>query len=1176
MSELPEKETGRMSFKRTMLFPSVLVVLVIAALILLINPIINTPFATDRISAILSDTLGQRATVAGVRLVGGSIMINGIDIYNPSGYPPGKFLSVGYAVISPQWLTLAGNSKRFSSIKVNGLRISAMKRADGNLSFADLVNRFRGKKGGGELSVGHIRLDNGEITLNGKGIHDISVAVDDLSTTGRSSSRLVVTCQDEYGSPFRLEGSGRGGPKPEFTVKAIAPQISLMHLRGLNLPVATNKGSVSLVMDASLREGIVKLAGKTKVIALELNYKEKESTHGGGVDFIAYYDLNRDEAKLEDLSIQIDGIIHVWANGYVEHLKKEKRFSLTVRSEGFRLEQLMGVIPGAVRGDIRPVGEVLPLTIRVSGSKADGVTSATVDSQLRGIGISRGKLVLVQGVGADISLTGGKEGWEVKGTLAQEGAGTGAVVRMDKIPFAINFDRKLQPLKGGIPACGAQLSGIPVKGKLLFDARLSRPFSARLELARGSIVELSRRLQLQGVEINGGAITASVNAEGNLSGQLNCDAAATISGLQGSYKGRNVVLGSLAAKASGARASGGFAATGKVQASGGEFDGKKFSFNLPVSLKGPRLALTGVEGNFERVDFMAKELNLTLPQKESPAKEKPLSIAMDFRGVRIFREGNGVDGLSGEVHGKLENRGENRSINGEMTVRIPSLFIRDKKSGSCDAQLKLNGEKGFMAASGEILGGKLNATASVDLSGKGRDAEFSMALAGISASSLSQLAGNAVPLRLNGGVFSVSTRGYYGKAKGITLSATVTGGDLALAGKKGKSITSNGKLDLSCNWESGNLSINRGSAAVGEALKVNFLGSIKRAADADRTGEITIGMPVTPVVSILDSFANVLPPALQEAEATGTLSLNGKIGISGKRGSARGTIELGEVKLTIPSQRLVVDSVNGKVPFDLDLSSKVSRHPAKNGLTRENYQKQLAVLKAESMGENNLTIGKITFGTTEFNDTRLAIAAANGVTEIRSLAAGLFRGDIVGRGSLWVGEGINYGADIIVHDLSLRELCNSYPAIKGYISGRVDGFASLYGEGTGLNSLKGYLEFWSRSANDELMLISKEFLQKLSGKKLKGMFFQNDRPYDRGEISAYMDDGYLTFQKLDLSHTNFFGIRDLSVTVAPVQNKISLDHLLASIREAATRGKAASGGGTSEQPPPATEFKWEE
>jgi hypothetical protein len=108
------------------------------------------------------------------------------------------------------------------------------------------------------------------------------------------------------------------------------------------------------------------------------------------------------------------------------------------------------------------------------------------------------------------------------------------------------------------------------------------------------------------------------------------------------------------------------------------------------------------------------------------------------------------------------------------------------------------------------------------------------------------------------------------------------------------------------------------------------------------------------------------------------------------------------------------------------------------------------------------------------------------------------------------------------------------------------------------------------------MLVSKEFLQRLSGKKLKGLFFQNDRPYDRGEISAYMEEGDLTFQTLDISHTNLIGMKDLSVTVAPVQNRISLEHLLASIREAATRGKAATGGAAPGETPPDTEFKWEE
>jgi hypothetical protein len=120
------------------------------------------------------------------------------------------------------------------------------------------------------------------------------------------------------------------------------------------------------------------------------------------------------------------------------------------------------------------------------------------------------------------------------------------------------------------------------------------------------------------------------------------------------------------------------------------------------------------------------------------------------------------------------------------------------------------------------------------------------------------------------------------------------------------------------------------------------------------------------------------------------------------------------------------------------------------------------------------------------------------------------------------------------------------------------------------------MEIWTRAVPDENMLVSKEFLQKLAGKKLKGIFFRNDRPYDRGEIRGYLENGYLTFDTLDISHTNLFGIQDLSVTVAPVQNRIALDHLFTSIKEAATRGKAVGGGEGAAVPPVETEFKWQE
>jgi len=57
------------------------------------------------------------------------------------------------------------------------------------------------------------------------------------------------------------------------------------------------------------------------------------------------------------------------------------------------------------------------------------------------------------------------------------------------------------------------------------------------------------------------------------------------------------------------------------------------------------------------------------------------------------------------------------------------------------------------------------------------------------------------------------------------------------------------------------------------------------------------------------------------------------------------------------------------------------------------------------------------------------------------------------------------------------------------------------------------------------------------------------------------------------------GVRDLSVSIAPSQNRIAIDHLLNSIKEATVRGTGAAGAAGKESPPDApqaTEFKWAE
>ena len=56
-------------------------------------------------------------------------------------------------------------------------------------------------------------------------------------------------------------------------------------------------------------------------------------------------------------------------------------------------------------------------------------------------------------------------------------------------------------------------------------------------------------------------------------------------------------------------------------------------------------------------------------------------------------------------------------------------------------------------------------------------------------------------------------------------------------------------------------------------------------------------------------------------------------------------------------------------------------------------------------------------------------------------------------------------------------------------------------------------------------------------------------------MSIYIQKGFLIFRELEISNRNILGIQDLSVKVAPLNNRIAIDHLMWTIVEAADRAK---------------------
>jgi hypothetical protein len=109
------------------------------------------------------------------------------------------------------------------------------------------------------------------------------------------------------------------------------------------------------------------------------------------------------------------------------------------------------------------------------------------------------------------------------------------------------------------------------------------------------------------------------------------------------------------------------------------------------------------------------------------------------------------------------------------------------------------------------------------------------------------------------------------------------------------------------------------------------------------------------------------------------------------------------------------------------------------------------------------------------------------------------------------------------------------------------------GSGTDFRKLIGKADFWTYRTKEEETKVSREFLQKIGGPSLKA--YIGDRRFDKGEMILYLQNGFVIFRELEISHRNFFGMQDLSVKVAPLSNKISLEDLMWSIVEAASRAE---------------------
>jgi hypothetical protein len=344
-------------------------------------------------------------------------------------------------------------------------------------------------------------------------------------------------------------------------------------------------------------------------------------------------------------------------------------------------------------------------------------------------------------------------------------------------------------------------------------------------------------------------------------------------------------------------------------------------------------------------------------------------------------------------------------------------------------------------------------------------------------------------------------------------------------------------------------------------LTLTLKGSLPIVSNAGSGDPLRLTLPWTDASHLLSPWVASTPGEPTDARTTGQIRAN--LEITGRE--IHGAVVLKNVSMV--SNLLQLDGVSGTIPLagstgqvsDLDRASMPEEIGWKD-VSEKTYEKALAKRRKSPDPDKDrhpLTIAVLRYGAIELRNLEATLAPSGDQIVIERFGFQAWGGSVTGWGAVRPLAG-EVAIALLTEGLSLRAICDAFPPVKGYISGRLNGLADLSISHFSLDHAQGRARFWAVDSRQERNEISRILIEKLAGQRIRYFnLFGQDRRYDRGVLDVILKRGDLIFRELDISHTTL-GIKDLDIKVAPNFNKIGLAHLLESVREATERIKAGA------------------
>jgi len=425
--------------------------------------------------------------------------------------------------------------------------------------------------------------------------------------------------------------------------------------------------------------------------------------------------------------------------------------------------------------------------------------------------------------------------------------------------------------------------------------------------------------------------------------------------------------------------------------------------------------------------------------------------------------------------------------------------------------------------------------------------------------------GGSLPVQAGGGRIVLSFSGEASPQKGVQLAGQVELDNLMLERGAGRPFPPvNGRVGFA--FRDRVLRLPEASFRIGATMQVKATATLPLPPTEDLPRRFTLQIPSVKLDELHRTLSSSFPLTLQGAEVSGTIG--GGVEVVGETVKGEVTLQ----RLGLKAGAAGIEGISGRIPLIGTLGpSRKDRFVEWPEVSGEDPKQTLrafeALLQAFRVppppSPPSLTVTSLNFAGLELKDLAFHLAPREGRLVIEQLTFQGFGGRGWGSGVIDP-FGRSLRMAIMLEEISLQALCAQFPPIKDYLMGRVNGMIELSLPLAEPEEAEGQARFWAVPSKTEPRKINRELITRLGGQYrgfLSFLWFRRDRPYDYGFLDVRLADRLLTFKRLELSHRNLLGKKDLEIKVVPPFNTIPLADLLETIREVGERVKGVVGSG---------------